>query len=32
MNAWRRAAGDDELANEILNSQIEFMQELGLID
>lgn len=32
MNAWRTAAGDDELANEILNSQIEFMQELGLID
>lgn len=32
MNAWRSAAGDDELANEILNSQIEFMQELGLID
>jgi len=32
MNAWRKAAGDDELANEILNSQIEFMQELGLID
>ena len=32
MNAWRSAAGDDELAKEILNSQIEFMQELGLID
>ncbi|MCB9960480.1 MAG: TRAP transporter substrate-binding protein DctP [Rhodospirillaceae bacterium] len=29
--AWRAAAGDDELANRILDSQIAFMQQLGLL-
>ena len=32
MKAWKKAAGDDELANKILDSQIAFMKELGLID
>ncbi|WP_129139522.1 TRAP transporter substrate-binding protein DctP [Modicisalibacter coralii] len=32
MRAWRKAAGDDELANRILDSQIVFMKELGLMD
>lgn len=31
MEAWRSAAGDDELANRILDSQIEFMRQLNLI-
>ena len=29
--AWRAAAGDDPLANQILDSQIAFMQQLGLL-
>eukprot|EP00003_Mantamonas_plastica_P022586 TRINITY_DN3871_c0_g2_i1.p2 TRINITY_DN3871_c0_g2~~TRINITY_DN3871_c0_g2_i1.p2 ORF type:complete len:352 (+),score=70.32 TRINITY_DN3871_c0_g2_i1:494-1549(+) len=32
MKAWRKAAGDDALANEILDSQIAFMKELGLLN
>lgn len=32
MKGWRKAAGDDELANKILDSQVAFMKELGLID
>ncbi|WP_111498013.1 MULTISPECIES: TRAP transporter substrate-binding protein DctP [Marinobacter] len=32
MKAWRKAAGDDELANRVLDSQIAFMKELDLID
>ncbi|SIS92949.1 TRAP transporter substrate-binding protein DctP [Neptunomonas antarctica] len=32
MLAWRKAAGDNPLATEILDSQIAFMKELGLID
>jgi len=32
MAAWRKAAGDDELANRVLDSQIAFMKELGLLD
>jgi TRAP-type mannitol/chloroaromatic compound transport system substrate-binding protein len=32
MGAWRKAAGDDELANRVLDSQIAFMKELGLLD
>ncbi|QUJ67161.1 TRAP transporter substrate-binding protein DctP [Photobacterium sp. GJ3] len=31
MKAWRKAVGDDELANKALESQIQFMRELGLI-
>lgn len=31
MEAWKEAAGDDELANKVLQSQIDFMKELGLI-
>jgi TRAP-type mannitol/chloroaromatic compound transport system substrate-binding protein len=31
MEAWKEAAGDDELANKVLQSQIDFMRELGLI-
>lgn len=29
--AWQRAAGDDELANEVLNSQISSMENKGLL-
>ena len=29
--AWRAAAGDDALANRILDSQMAFMQQLGLL-
>lgn len=32
MKAWQKAAGDDELANKILDSQVAFMKELGLIE
>ncbi|MBU2955561.1 TRAP transporter substrate-binding protein DctP [Marinobacter sp. F3R08] len=32
MKAWKKAAGEDELANRILESQTDFMKELGLID
>lgn len=32
MEAWKNAAGDDELANRVLDSQIELMKELDLID
>lgn len=28
---WHDTAGDDELANRVLDSQIEFMEELGLL-
>jgi TRAP-type mannitol/chloroaromatic compound transport system substrate-binding protein len=31
VEAWRSAAGEDELANRMLDSQIEQMQELGLL-
>jgi TRAP-type mannitol/chloroaromatic compound transport system substrate-binding protein len=31
VEAWRKAAGDDKLANEILASQIDFMKKLGLL-
>lgn len=31
VEAWRAAAGDDELANRILESQLEFMRQLGLL-
>jgi TRAP-type mannitol/chloroaromatic compound transport system substrate-binding protein len=32
MKAWEKAAGDDELANKVLDSQVEFMKELGLLE
>ncbi|KKN28529.1 hypothetical protein LCGC14_0853420, partial [marine sediment metagenome] len=32
MEAWKDAAGDDELANKVLQSQIDFMRELGLLE
>lgn len=32
IKAWRKAAGDDALANDILDSQIAFMKELGLLN
>lgn len=32
MDAWKEAAGDDELANKVLQSQIDFMRELGLLE
>ena len=32
MKAWEKAAGEDELANQILESQIAFMKDLGLMD
>lgn len=32
MKAWEKAAGDDELANEVLDSQVAFMKELGLME
>ncbi|OEY67590.1 TRAP transporter substrate-binding protein DctP [Marinobacter sp. X15-166B] len=31
MAAWQEAAADDKLANQVLQSQIEFMKELGLL-
>ncbi|MCB9948742.1 MAG: TRAP transporter substrate-binding protein DctP [Rhodospirillaceae bacterium] len=31
VEAWRAAAGEDELANRILDSQMAFMEQLGLI-
>ncbi|WP_440996629.1 TRAP transporter substrate-binding protein DctP [Arhodomonas sp. SL1] len=31
MEVWRETAGDDELAGRILDSQLSFMRELGLI-
>ncbi|WP_018717547.1 substrate-binding domain-containing protein [Arhodomonas aquaeolei] len=31
MEVWRDTAGDDELATRILDSQVEFMKQLGLI-
>lgn len=31
MEAWKEAAGDDELAKKVLESQIDFMKELGLL-
>lgn len=31
MEAWKEAAGDNELANRVLQSQIDFMRELGLL-
>ena len=31
VEAWREAAGDDALANEILESQMSFMRQLGLL-
>ena len=31
LDAWRTAAGDDELANRILSSQIAFLEKLGLL-
>lgn len=32
IEAWKEAAGDDELAQEVLQSQIDFMKELGLLE
>ena len=32
MEAWKEAAGDDKLANQVLQSQIDFMRELGLLE
>lgn len=32
MEAWKEAAGDDELANKVLQSQIDFMKKLGLLE
>ncbi|SFL94814.1 TRAP transporter substrate-binding protein DctP [Marinobacter zhejiangensis] len=32
VDAWRQAAGDNELAKRVLQSQVAFMQELGLLD
>lgn len=32
MEAWKEAAGDDELANKVLQSQVDFMRELGLLE
>lgn len=32
MEAWKKAARDDELANRVLDSQIEYMKSLDLID
>lgn len=31
VEAWKAAAGDDELANKILESQMAFMRQLGLL-